>query len=186
MKERPWFEPRGEARIISRAEPAVRRGAVPLARVRRPAVVVSAVKLTTPLLCTALLLSMCCLAACPSVAPSAPSPRSTGVAPSAAIVRPARRHYDVIDARATLAPWVCLDADHAGDVSILVVLQDPVVRGAVLVTDPDGVVLGSEPMRPGSETVEILTDTPAGRPAICLHLQATEGTSVFEMRWRYR
>lgn len=149
----------------------------------RPAVIVSPVKQNPhPRIALATLLA----AACAPSAAEPPPARSLGVAPSAAIVRPAKRHFDVLDFRATPAPWVCLDAERAGDVSILVVLQDPVIAGAVLVTDPDGEVLETQPIRRGDDTVEILTDTPAGSPALCLHLQATEGATVFELRWRYR
>lgn len=133
----------------------------------------------------ALLLTLASACGSPPVEPEAP-PRSTAVAPAAAIVRAARPHFDVVDARATLAPWACLDAPHAGDVSIVVELQDAGVKGAVLLTDSSGEVLTAEPIREGEGIVEILATVPAGRRERCISIRAVEGASVFELRWRYR
>lgn len=127
------------------------------------------------------------LAACapPPAEPDAP-PRAQAVAPAAAIVRPAKAHFDFVDARSTMPPWACLDATRAGDVSILVELEDPGVKGAVLLTDGDGEVLEAQPIRPDEGTVEILAGIPEGRRMRCVTIRAVEGASVFELRWRYR
>jgi hypothetical protein len=115
-----------------------------------------------------------------------PDEEPKGAAPAAAIVAPARAHYDVIDARATGGPWVCLGAERAGDVSIVVRLLEPVVEGVLLLTDPQGVVVRAEKVREGQETVELLEAVPPGSPSRCVHIEATKGSSVFELRWRYR
>ena len=137
---------------------------------------------TVALLLSALLLS-CAPAA---VTERERPPRNTAVAPSAAIVRPGRTHYDFVDMQATLGAWACLYAEQEGDVSIVLELTDPVIDGVMLLTDSRGAVLGITELRKGKRDYELLERIPTGAPSRCVHLQAREGSSVFELRWRYR
>lgn len=114
------------------------------------------------------------------------TPINVATAPTAVILKHGKTFVGVVDSAATAPETICVSTDHYGPFTVVLAVEDERVMGEWAIVDLSGHVQVRDTFGGGNEEHELHGQASSVGITACVQLVATQGLSVFRLRWYTR